>query len=347
MAIYKLNEICSLKKGKGKFYKRHLNTDRDIIGYHYGNLYKHSIIDNWDTYVSNEFYREDNIVNVGELMLIDVSESFDEIGYIVYNNFEPGLIGNHIIHLYDFKNVNSKWLYYYLIKNQKLFRQYSYGDKVASLKISDIENLKIYNMPSEDIQNAIIDIIAPIESAISLLEKIIKTKKSMFHLKETGESLNDYARDTNTGYSYSKNDYVGTGKFKVFTIKNISGSTTFERTNIIRNNVLHCGDTITGMSGTIGTATVITDESQVSNQRTFAFSSDFPVQTALSIELQAQKLVNLSTGAVQRNITKDNILNLSFSPFFSKQYDDSIILELKIKKMLTAILEKTVRLLIK
>lgn len=218
---------------------------------------------------------------------------------------------------------------------EELFLKYS-----SLVRIDNADNCE------KDVSN-LIDIIEPLESAINILEKIIKTKESMFHLKETGESLNDYAQNTNTGYSYSKNDYVGTGKFKVFTIKNISGSTTFERTNIIKNNVLQCGDTITGMSGTIGTATVITDEGHVSNQRTFAFSSDFPVQSALSIELQAKKLINLSTGAVQKNITKDNILNLSFCPFFSKQYDDSIILELKIKQMLTAILEKTVKLLIK
>ena len=51
---------------------------------------------------------------IEDILLIDVSESFDEIGHVVYNQHEKGLIGNHIIHLHSFKNCNSKWLYYYL-----------------------------------------------------------------------------------------------------------------------------------------------------------------------------------------------------------------------------------------
>lgn len=323
MAIYKLEDVLTLQRGYDLPYHKLESGIYPVVQ-------------------SNGIskYHSQYKVDSSEGVITGRSGTIGEV-HFVEGPFWPH---NTTLYVSDFKGNSPKYIYY-LLKQLGLHR-FSTGTGVPTLNRNHLNYVTVY-LPSLRLQREIIDIIAPIESAISLLEKIIKTKKSMFHLKETGESLNDYARDTNTGYSYSKNDYVGTGKFKVFTIKNISGSTTFERTNIIRNNVLHCGDTITGMSGTIGTATVITDESQVSNQRTFAFSSDFPVQTALSIELQAQKLVNLSTGAVQRNITKDNILNLSFSPFFSKQYDDSIILELKIKKMLTAILEKIVKLLIK
>lgn len=240
---------------------------------------------------------------------------------------------------------NIKYIQYYLLKN--LNRLVANGSTVQRVNSDQWKELLLSINVTKKEQQEIIDIIAPLENAIIVLDKIIKTKKEMFHLKGTDKTLNEYILNTNTGYSYSKNDYVENGRYKVFTIKNISSSNIFERTNIIKNNMLNCGDTITGMSGTIGTATVISDENLVSNQRTFAFSSDFPVQTAISIELQSQKLINLSTGAVQKNITKDNILNLAFSPLFSKKYDESIILELKIKKLLYKILENTVKLLIK
>ncbi len=246
---------------------------------------------------------------------------------------------NLILNKYVFYILSSQRFIDYVVSTSKGTKM-PRGDKSAILKYG-------VKIPSLSTQQEIIDIIAPLENAIIVLDKIIKTKKEMFHLKGTDKTLNEYILNTNTGYSYSKNDYVENGRYKVFTIKNISSSNIFERTNIIKNNMLNCGDTITGMSGTIGTATVISDENLVSNQRTFAFSSDFPVQTAISIELQSQKLINLSTGAVQKNITKDNILNLAFSPLFSKKYDESIILELKIKKLLYKILENTVKLLIK
>ncbi len=331
MAIYKLKDICDLKKGKGKFYKRHLNQNSDIIAYHYGQLYKTDLLTEWKTTVNQEFSRDDNYVNVDEIMIIDVSESFDEIGHVIYNNFEKGLIGNHIIHLYNFRNTLPKWLFYYLKNNQILFKNLSYGDKVASLKIADIRHLNIKNIPSLKKQQEIIDIIKPIEEQIIVISKIINNMENLFNLNITDNNISMFCDKYNSGYAYKKNEKDNQGKYNIFTIKNISGSKNFDRTNIKHKNLLEIGNVITGLSGTIGTATQCITHNLVSNQRTLSLSTPYPVQVSLAIEKQSEMLKRKSTGAVQKNITKNDILELKFEPMFEKEYDD-IIINLKIQK---------------
>lgn len=217
MAIYKLGNVCSMKKGKGKFYKRHLNKNSDVLAYHYGELYKKNLLDYWETTVGEEFVRNDNFVDVNEVMIIAVSESFDEIGHVIYNNYERGLIGNDIIHLYNFVDVLPKWLFYFLQSNQISFRQLAYGDKVAHLKISDLETLEINNLPPLKDQQEIIDIIKPLELQLRTLENIKKHLYLMLDNLEIEEST-DYVdfKDIQTGKRNAIHE-TSNGKFNFYT----------------------------------------------------------------------------------------------------------------------------------
>ena len=148
--------------------------------------------------------------------MIDVSESFDEIGHVVYNDFDKGLIGNHIIHIYDFKNVNSKWLFYYILKNQLSFRSISYGDKVASLKISDISQINI-NLPPLYEQKKIIEIIKPLEDMIDNLNNIKETTLKFIDslpVKNTGKYIK--FKSIQTG-RHNANFETPNGKYPFYT----------------------------------------------------------------------------------------------------------------------------------
>ncbi|MFV0288137.1 MAG: restriction endonuclease subunit S [Mycoplasmatales bacterium] len=214
------------------------------------------------------------------------------------------------------------------------------------ITFSNISHLKI-NLPSLKQQQEIIDIIKPIEDMIDLIDSILKIQNQMFTLQETNSHIKDYITKINTGYAYKKEDKINNGNYKIYTIKNISGISKYENTNFIKNNVLKIGDVITGLSGTIGTASPIFTNGLVSNQRTLGLSTDYPVQIANAIELQKKELYNISTGAVQKNITAINVLDLKFKPFFNNSFDNNILLLKRKKTNLINIKEKTIKLLIK
>lgn len=342
LAIYELKDLCSIKKGKGKFYKRHLNVDGVINGFHYGQLYKYDVMSSWKIKVSEDFSQVNNYCFPEDILLIDVSESFDEIGHVVYNQYEKGLIGNHIIHLHGFKNCNSKWLYYYLKSNQKLFRQLSYGDKVASLKISDLEHLLVQNMPTLEQQKEIIEIIKPIENMILRLERIkneVNVIISSLKIEKTNISL---GLETISTGKRNANHEVKDGKYNFYTC----GS-----------NVKKCNDySFDGkyilLSGNANLYTWWYEGKFDLYQRVYALKPiDNFFTTYHSVREAMKELRDVSSGSVIKYIKLSDIQNIKmvdtkFEYVLSKLYN----FESKIDNLigeLTKILDKSIKKMIK
>ncbi len=320
MEIYKLGEVCSMKKGKGKFYKRHLTQNSQLnVAFHYGLLYKNNIINDWNIHVSKIFFRKDNIAKINDILLVDVSESFNEIGHVVINEYKNGLIGNHIIHLYNFKGVNPKWLYYYLKNNQLKFKQFAYGDKVASLKISDIKHLQINELPSIEEQQSIIDIIEPIEH---LLLKLENSNKHLFklskHIYDESEKIEKKVSDLN--FKYGKSIPQSKRIKGVYKMYGANGVIDFVNESLTTSPAL-----ILGCRGnSVGALHWDYDKIMVLN-------------TSLYLECEGSMLPNIyfalndvdgfkhrATGAAQPQITINNISDLSIS--LAKDYKELHVL---------------------
>jgi type I restriction enzyme S subunit len=77
--------------------------------------------------------------------------------------------------IYDFsKEINSKFLFYYLLSNHKYFSQVAVGSTVKSLRIKHFTEF-IVNLPPLDEQKRIAEILSAFDDKIELNNKIIKT----------------------------------------------------------------------------------------------------------------------------------------------------------------------------
>jgi hypothetical protein len=106
-----------------------------------------------------------------------------------------------------------------------------------------------------------------------------------------------------------------------------------------------------GLSGSIGEVNIISEDGLVSNQRTLSLRSEVPLLIYSAIILNKDLLYSIATGAVQKNITHKNILNISIGSLLSTNelknisqlYLKLLIMENKIIK----IKSKLIKLLIK
>ena len=193
----------------------------------------------------------------------------------------------------------------------------------------------------------IIEIIKPFEEALLVIEKIINMMKKLYYVRPTKKTINDFAIKTNNGYAYSKSEKSENGLYGIYTIKNISGSKKFDRSDIVKNNMLEIGEVITGLSGTIGTAGLVDSDGYVSNQRTLAITSKYAAQISFSINMYKEKSDTISTGAVQKNITADNILSLPFEPIYDTNFEKLYLSLLIIRKNILNVRDYMIELLVK
>ena len=124
----------------------------------------------------------------------------------------------------------------------------------------------------------------------------------------------------------------------------------YKCTDYVFKNLLKIGNVITGLSGSLGTATVINENNWVSNQRTLSFETNYSLQIQETIIENSDEIKSLATGSVQKNITAEDILNLQIkvsSCETLKLISQMHLVLLKISLVLEAIKIKYINVLIK
>lgn len=154
--------------------------------------------------------------------------------------------------------------------------------------------------------------------------------------KENNFSLGEF--DNFQGFAFKSNDFLEKGKYIVYKIANILNiNQNISYTNNPNNKVfLKEGDVVTGLSGSIGTSDVILENNKyLLNQRLISIRSNYSLLVKMIIEKNKKILESYSTGSVQMNITKNDVLNL--------KYDKSLnnYLNLKISKLYILYNKKT------
>ncbi|NQZ29378.1 MAG: restriction endonuclease subunit S, partial [Mycoplasmatales bacterium] len=253
-------------------------------------------------------------VKNGDAIFTASSEKPEEIAFsTVYLNDKKAIFNGFSKRFrFDQKILNPKYASY-LFRSQ-IFRNqakcFATGYTRFNISQKDMANIKL-NIPSQTKQKEIIDIIEPIEIMINATQEINKKLYSICSYN-TKEKLLENIISSNNGFNYSKKHKSKRGLYNIFTIKNININKS-DKTNFIKNNLLYQGDVITGLSGTIGTAKVISEDNWVSNQRTLSLRTKFPLQIMKLITTSKRYLNTIATGAVQKNIKASDILNLKFS----------------------------------
>jgi len=114
----------------------------------------------------------------GEAILIPGDGRIGEIYHYINGKFD---YHQRVYKISNFKNVNGKYVYYYLEENfLKEAKRNTAKATVDSLRLSTITDMKI-KIPPINIQNRIVDLLSLIDSNSSLLEREIELNKEFKH----------------------------------------------------------------------------------------------------------------------------------------------------------------------
>lgn len=267
--------------------------------------------------------------------------------------------------------VNSKYLYYLLTQNSVISQLQSIGENSTSsypsIRPEDIGNLS-FMFPDIDIQNKIADILTSIDKKIQInnqinqeLEAVAKTLYDYWFVqfdfpdqngkpyKSSGgkmvynpelkreipegwgvTKLNEVV-DLISGYPFSSNDYVTSGKYKLYTIKNVQDGYTVDKvdnyldflpSNMSDECQLRRGDLIMSLTGNVGRVGMVYEDDVLLNQRVLKLNpinkthKSF-IYSFFRSDVTKAHLENMSTGTSQKNLSPIDIGNMMI-PFPSE-----------------------------
>lgn len=174
-----LRGVCCFVRGNSSFKKDELLGEGKYVALQYGKTYKVEEVDEkYQFYVNDEFYKDSQIVNYGDVILVSTSETIAELGHTAfYNRNDIGLLGGEQMLLKPNNNiVNQKFLYYFSKVFTKELRKYATGVKVFRFNINDLKTIYSSVPPIEE-QKAIVKHIEKetfkLNKAIATIEKEI------------------------------------------------------------------------------------------------------------------------------------------------------------------------------
>lgn len=159
-------------RGNSSFTKDDLKNQGKYVGLQYGKVYKTEIIDSdFHFYVSDKFYKNSQVVNRNDIIIVSTSETVEDLGHTsFYDRDDIGLIGGEQILLKPLNNINSKYLFYL----SKVFRAQlqlcATGIKVYRFKISDLKQVYIPLPPIKEQKK----IVSNIEYKLNQIDKRMK-----------------------------------------------------------------------------------------------------------------------------------------------------------------------------
>lgn len=191
--VKKLFGVSRFIRGNSTFSKDELLSSGEYVALQYGKTYKVAEVnDNYQFYVNSEFYKDSQVVNYGDTIIISTSETIDDLGHSAYyNRKELGLLGGEQMMMKpNMDEVNGLFLYYSSKVFSKELRKYATGIKVYRFNINDLKTVKIA-IPSIQDQSTIV---SHIEAQSAKIDKAIKLQEQQIEkLKELKSTLIDGA----------------------------------------------------------------------------------------------------------------------------------------------------------
>lgn len=195
--VKKLISVCQTVRGNSSFSKDELLNNGKYVALQYGKTYKvNEINDGFNFYVNDEFFKQSQIVNNGDTILISTSETIEDLGHSAhYRRKELGLLGGEQLLLKPKEQkINSAYLFYSSKEFSKELKKFATGIKVFRFNINDLKTIYL-SVPSlheqEEIANFIEKALEKIETAIILkqqeIEKLKEYKSSLINSVVTGK----------------------------------------------------------------------------------------------------------------------------------------------------------------
>ncbi|MCD9563404.1 restriction endonuclease subunit S [Tenacibaculum maritimum] len=181
--VTKLSGLCAFVRGSSNFKKDELLSKGKYVALQYGKTYKVDEVDeNFEFYINDEFFKESQVVNYGDIIIISTSETIEDLGHSVfYNRTDLGLLGGEQLLLKpNSKIVDGKYLCYSSKVFTKELQKYATGVKVYRFNINDLKTIYT-TIPSIREQKEIVSYIDTeskrIDRTISTIEKEITLVK--------------------------------------------------------------------------------------------------------------------------------------------------------------------------
>ena len=239
----------------------------------------------------------------------------------------------------DSSIVDSRYLYYVMLTREF----YMQADSVAigaaqrTISLTSLRNMKV-KLPSLDVQQRIATILSRYDSLIENYQKQLKLleesaqrfyKEWFIDFRFPGhentkivdgvpegwekKKIKDLV-DLKSGYAFKSSAFVGEGKYKIVTIKNVKDGV-FDGDNVSYLNTLpekmpsHCllktGDILLSLTGNVGRVCMVIGDNYLLNQRVAKLESNFPAFTYCHFRYYDTFVAinNLANGAAQQNVS--------------------------------------------
>ena len=195
--IEKLFGLGRFVRGNSAFAKDELLSNGKYVALQYGKTYKVDEIDSsYKFYVNDEFYKESQVVNFGDIILISTSETIEDLGHsAIYNRSDVGLLGGEQLLIKPNNDLLDPYYIYYSTKVfSKELRKYATGIKVFRFNINDLKTIYTVVPPKEEqikIATYIKDSLDQVDKVINLqhqqIEKLKEYKITLINSAVTGK----------------------------------------------------------------------------------------------------------------------------------------------------------------
>lgn len=151
--VKKLFGLCRFVRGNSSFSKDELLSNGKYVALQYGKSYQvDEINEEFEFYVNDEFYKDSQVVSLGDTILISTSETIEDLGHSVYyNRRNLGLLGGEQMLLSSLSDeINSRYLYYSSKVFSKSLRKYATGIKVFRFNINDLKTIYVPVPPTNE-----------------------------------------------------------------------------------------------------------------------------------------------------------------------------------------------------
>jgi type I restriction enzyme, S subunit len=187
--VKRIDLISNIVRGNTGFKKDELLDAGEYVALQYGKTYKvNEINESFKFFVNSEFYKSNQIVQFGDVILISTSETVEDLGHSsFYGREDIGLLGGEQILLRPINSsVSGKYLYY----SSKVFcvqlRKFARGIKVFRFNTDNLKEMYSIVPPLKEQQQ----IVHHIETECALIDtKITKTEKLIELLTEYRTAL--------------------------------------------------------------------------------------------------------------------------------------------------------------
>lgn len=186
--ITRPNRISTIVRGNSAFQKSDMEKTGEYVAVQYGQVYKlNELDDKYQLYIDEEFYKDDQVVQKGDTILVSTSETIEDLGHsCFYNRKDIGLLGGEQLCLKPNKKVLfDKFLYYATTYFNLELNQYATGLKVYRFKLDDLKKINMIVPPTIEEQR---QIVSYLDEQTSRIDKLIEDKTKVI------EELENYKK---------------------------------------------------------------------------------------------------------------------------------------------------------